>query len=74
MKTALVEALRESRGYLEDKGWHQTAQLMTLAAHEIERLNRRVRALENSAPPRDTSPANTESQVISITAASRRSR
>ena len=38
MKTALVETLRESRGYLEDKGWHQTAQLMTLAADEIQRL------------------------------------
>ena len=46
MKTALASALRESCGYLEDEGWHQTAQLMTLAADEIERLNARVRELE----------------------------
>ncbi len=51
MKTALVEALRESRGYLEDNGWHQTAQLVTLAAHEIERLTERVRELEGAVPP-----------------------
>jgi hypothetical protein len=46
MKAALPTALRENCGYLEDEGWHQTAQLMTLAAHEIERLTERVRELE----------------------------
>ena len=46
MKAALPTALRESCGYLEDEGWHQTAQLMTLAADEIERLTERVRELE----------------------------
>jgi len=46
METALVSSLRESSGYLEDEGWKQTAQLMTLAAHEIGRLNTRVRELE----------------------------
>jgi hypothetical protein len=49
MKAALATALRESCGYLEDQGWHQTAQLMTLAADEIDRLNERVRELEASA-------------------------
>ena len=42
MKAALATALRESCGYLQDEGWHQTAQLMTLAADEIDRLNARV--------------------------------
>jgi hypothetical protein len=46
MNTALTAAIRESGGYLQDEGWHQTAQLMTLAADEIERLNARVRELE----------------------------
>ena len=49
MKAALATALRESCGYLEDEGWHQTAQLMTLAADEIDRLNARVRELESCA-------------------------
>ncbi len=48
MKTALVETLLESRGYLKDKGWHQTAQLMTLAADEIQHLTERVHELENA--------------------------
>jgi DNA-directed RNA polymerase specialized sigma54-like protein len=47
MSTALVTALRESCGYLRDDGYHQTAQLMTMAADEIERLNRRVQSLES---------------------------
>lgn len=46
MSTALVTALRESYGYLRDGGYEQTAQLMVLAADEIERLNREVQALE----------------------------
>ena len=52
MSTALVTALRESGGYLRDDGYEQTAQLMATAADEIERLNRRVHALEaDSEPP-----------------------
>jgi hypothetical protein len=46
MKTALVTALQESCGYLQDSGWHQTAELMTLAANEIDHLTERVRELE----------------------------
>jgi len=46
MKTALVTALHESCGYLQDSGWHQTAQLMALAANEIDRLTERVDELE----------------------------
>jgi len=46
MSTALVTALRESGGYLRDDGYEQTAQLLATAADEIERLNRRVHALE----------------------------
>ena len=41
--TPLVTALRESCGYLRDARYHQTAQLMTVAADEIERLNRELR-------------------------------
>ena len=43
--TPLTMALRESCGYLRDADYHQTAQLMTVAADEIERLNRELRAL-----------------------------
>ena len=46
MSTPLVTALRESCEYLGDGGYHQTAQLMTVAADEIERLNNQVKALE----------------------------
>ena len=46
MSTALIAALHESGGYLQDEGWQQTAQLMTFAADEIERLSARVRELE----------------------------
>ena len=46
MSTALLTAIRESCGYLQDEGWHQTARLMTVAALEIECLNERVRELE----------------------------
>ena len=46
MTTPLTTTLRENCGYLQDEGWHQTAQLMTLAASEIERLNVRIRQLE----------------------------
>ena len=51
MSTALVATLRESIGYLRDDGYHQTARLMAVAADEIERLNRRVHALESREPP-----------------------
>jgi hypothetical protein len=59
MSTPLVTALRESRGYLQDQGWQQTASLVTLAADEIERLTARVRELETGADgtrelPRDS--------------------
>lgn len=46
MTAPLIPTLRESCGYLQDAGWHQTAQLMTLAAKEIERLDERIRELE----------------------------
>ena len=50
MSTALVTALRESGGYLRDGGYDQTARLVAMAADEIERLNRRLYALEAGAP------------------------
>ena len=46
MKAALITALRDSCGYMQDEGWQQTAQLMLLAADEIERLNERILGLE----------------------------
>jgi hypothetical protein len=46
MSTPLITALRESCEYLRDGGYHQTAQLMTVAADEIERLNNQIKALE----------------------------
>jgi len=54
MSTALVATLRESIGYLQDDGYHQTARLMAVAADEIERLNRRVDALESGLRPTDS--------------------
>jgi hypothetical protein len=51
MSTPLVTALRESCEYLRDGGYHQTAQLMTVAADEIELLNNQVRALEAARQP-----------------------
>ena len=53
METALVVALHEGHGFLRDQGWHQTAQLMKLAATEIERLGARMRELEDRPPPHD---------------------
>ena len=49
MGTPLVTTLRESCDYLRDVGYHQTAQLMTMAADEIERLNRRIEAIESAS-------------------------
>ena len=46
MSTPLIMTLLESCGYLQDQGWHQTAQLMKVAAAEIESLNRRIADLE----------------------------
>ena len=74
MKTALVETLRESRGYLEDNGWHQTGQLVALAAHEIERLTERVRELEGAVPRHDVPPADNDTRAVPIAVASRRPR
>ena len=50
MSTALVATLRESCGYLQDDGYHQTARLMAVAADEIERLHRRVRCARIGVP------------------------
>jgi hypothetical protein len=51
MSTLLVTTLRESCDYLRDGGYHQTAELMTAAADEIEQLHREVRALESARAP-----------------------
>ena len=73
MSTGLVAAIRESCGYLQDEGWHQTAQLMNLAAHEIERLNERVRELESRAA-REHPPAGNARRSGRVVVASRRPR
>ena len=51
MSTPLVATLRESCDYLRDGGFHQTAELMTAAADEIERLHSQVQALESAGAP-----------------------
>jgi hypothetical protein len=51
MGTALIATLRESCGYLQDDGYHQTARLVAAAADEIEWLNRRVHTLESRSGP-----------------------
>ena len=45
MSTPLITTLLESSGFLQDQDWHQTAQLMNLAAKEIESLNERIAEL-----------------------------
>ena len=42
----LSQELRENSGYLRDGGWQNTATLMMAAADEIDRLEARVRQLE----------------------------
>jgi len=46
VSTPLIMTLLESCGYLQDQGWQQTAQLMKVAAAEIELLNQRIADLE----------------------------
>lgn len=74
MTTALVTTIRESCGYLDDEGWQQTAQLMSLAAHEIERLSERVRELEARAHHRESPPADSTARIVPIAVASQRPR
>ena len=72
MNTALVEALRDSEGYLQDQGWHQTARLMTLAADEIQRLTARVHALESAAPAASETPTASNENSVHVAAISSR--
>jgi hypothetical protein len=41
--------LRDSRPHLADEGWRHVAELMAAAADEIERLDARIRDLEDRA-------------------------
>lgn len=47
MTTPLITMLRESGASLRDTGCRQTARLMILAADEVERLDERIRQLED---------------------------
>jgi hypothetical protein len=51
MASALARELRENCVYLEDDGWHYTAQLMELAADEIDRLGSEVERLRRVEQP-----------------------
>jgi hypothetical protein len=53
MASALARELRENCVYLEDDGWHYTAELMRLAADEIDRLASEVERLRNAERPAD---------------------
>jgi hypothetical protein len=70
MSTPLVTALRESCAYLRDDGYHQTAQLMTVAADEIERLNNQIHALDaaRQSPAGVRRPAGTTGRLARATA------
>ena len=57
MNTLLPTALRESCGYMQDQGWHQTARLMSLAADELENLDQRIRELERHLSALDAADA-----------------
>jgi hypothetical protein len=73
MKAFLPSALRESGGYMQDEGWHQTARLMSLAADEIESLAQRIRELEALlAAPADALPPKASNQNTVPFAASSR--
>jgi hypothetical protein len=56
MISYLVQQLRESCPYLEDRGWTDTAELMNAAANEIERLMIKTRSLEDKLHERKHSP------------------
>jgi hypothetical protein len=50
---ALSQELRENCHYLREGGWQHTAELMIAAANEIDRLDARVKQLEElSRQPR----------------------
>jgi hypothetical protein len=53
MASAIARELRENCTYLEDDGWHYTAQLMQLAADEIDRLGSEVERLRRAERPAD---------------------
>jgi hypothetical protein len=57
MSAALITQLRESVEYLRDDGYHQTAQLVALAADEIERLHRERQLLDATGHPDVRRPA-----------------
>ena len=53
MSKGLSQELRENSSYLRDGGWQNTAALMMAAADEIDRLDTRLRQLEErSGEPR----------------------
>jgi hypothetical protein len=79
VSTPLIMTLLESAGYLQDQGWHQTAQLMKVAAGEIESLNRRVaelethlRVLDEATAMRDVLPASNQNMPPATARFSRR--
>ncbi|TMJ02341.1 MAG: hypothetical protein E6G97_12725 [Alphaproteobacteria bacterium] len=78
MPPSLITMLLESHGYLQDEGWHQTAQLMKLAAKEIEALNERIAELEAHLRRLDEgsglahSPAASNQNIVPVVARSRR--
>jgi DNA-directed RNA polymerase subunit F len=74
MARSLVTTLHESCGYLQDEGWHHTARLMTLAAHEIERLSDRVHELESSSAAHERPLADIAPRIAPMAVASRRPR
>lgn len=69
MSAHLIAALRESRGYLQDQGWHETAKLLALAAAEIEHLAARVHALEETAPAALQAPQASNQNALPASAA-----
>lgn len=70
MSAHLIAALRESRGYLQDQGWHETARLLALAAAEIEHLSARVNALEETGPANLQTPQASNQNTLPASTAS----
>jgi hypothetical protein len=63
MVSALARELRENCAYLEDEGWHCTAQLMELAADEIDRLTSEIARLRRLEQPINIAPHSGRQQL-----------
>jgi hypothetical protein len=65
MSTYLIEQLRESAPYLQDQGWTSVAELITVAASELEQLMLQKRELEKRLNHRENIGAAKRTHLVS---------